>query len=131
MKVRMRKHIGGYRDGVEWPEVGDVIDVPDDEAAHLIAAGYADEHEEPHADESAAPADPDPATHGGSGAPEPADPDPTGDTGAAPAGHPVEPPTADPDAATPTPAEVKAARAAARAARAAAKKAAASPAPEG
>lgn len=41
MRVRMTKHITGYRNGVEWPEVGGVIDVPDHEARDLIGNGYA------------------------------------------------------------------------------------------
>ena len=41
MRVQMNTKIGGYRDGVEWPQKGGVIDVPDHEAAGLIANGYA------------------------------------------------------------------------------------------
>lgn len=43
MRVRMKTKIGGYRDGAEWPEPGEYIDVPAHEAADLIANGYAQE----------------------------------------------------------------------------------------
>ncbi len=36
MKVRMVARISGARDGVEWPEPGEVLDVPAEEAASLI-----------------------------------------------------------------------------------------------
>jgi len=41
MQVLMLVHIGGTRDGREWPEAGGVIEVPDHEGADLIRAGYA------------------------------------------------------------------------------------------
>lgn len=41
MRVEMKTKIGGYRDGVEWPDKGGVIDVPAHEADGLIANGYA------------------------------------------------------------------------------------------
>lgn len=41
MRVQMNTKIGGFRDGVEWPAAGGVIDVPAHEAADLIANGYA------------------------------------------------------------------------------------------
>jgi hypothetical protein len=44
----MLRKIGGTRNGVEWPDVGGVLDVPDHEAVDLIAAGYAERaYEEP------------------------------------------------------------------------------------
>lgn len=43
MLVEMTLQIGGTRDGVAWPPPGACIDVPDHEAADLIAAGYATE----------------------------------------------------------------------------------------
>lgn len=43
MLVRMVKKIGGFRDGVAWPEVGETIDVPDHEASGLVGNGYARE----------------------------------------------------------------------------------------
>lgn len=41
MIVTMRRQISGTRDGVDWPAPGETIDVPDDEAATLIALGHA------------------------------------------------------------------------------------------
>ncbi len=41
MRVCMRVQIGGFRNGVEWPPVGGVIDVPDHEGRDLVANGYA------------------------------------------------------------------------------------------
>lgn len=41
MLVRMLTTIGGHRNGVEWPRRGETLDVPDHEAADLIAARYA------------------------------------------------------------------------------------------
>lgn len=43
MKVRMKVQISGTRNGQEWPARGGTIDLPDEEAAHLIAQGAADE----------------------------------------------------------------------------------------
>ena len=42
MRVRMKATLSGTRDGAEWPERGGTVDLPDDEAAHLIAAGLAE-----------------------------------------------------------------------------------------
>ncbi len=41
MKVQMRVQVTGTRDGVEWPAPGSVVDLPDEEAASLIAGGMA------------------------------------------------------------------------------------------
>lgn len=41
MRVIMSATLSGTRDGADWPTAGEVIDVPDLEAADLIAAGYA------------------------------------------------------------------------------------------
>lgn len=41
MKVTMQHKISGTRDGVEWPERGEEIDLPADEAAALISQGSA------------------------------------------------------------------------------------------
>jgi hypothetical protein len=38
----MRSQIAGLRDGIDWPQVGDEIDVPDDEGAELCANGTAE-----------------------------------------------------------------------------------------
>lgn len=43
MRVRMKVHISGFRNGVEWPDKGAVIEIRDIEGADLIAAGYAEE----------------------------------------------------------------------------------------
>ena len=42
MIVTMRRQISGTRDGVDWPAPGETIDLPDDEAATLIALGHAE-----------------------------------------------------------------------------------------
>lgn len=50
MKVRMKHKISGTRNGVEWPNAGVVVNVPDDEAENLIKHGYGeavDEKPEP------------------------------------------------------------------------------------
>jgi hypothetical protein len=41
MRIEMRAQLSGTRDGVEWPAPGEVVDLPDDEAAQLIADGLA------------------------------------------------------------------------------------------
>lgn len=41
MKVTMRHKISGQRDGADWPDPGETIDVPDDEAVMLLAQGMA------------------------------------------------------------------------------------------
>lgn len=47
MKVRMLMKITGTRNGVELPDIGGTLDVPDDEAESLIRSGYAEKAEEP------------------------------------------------------------------------------------
>lgn len=47
MNVTMTRHISGTRDGVDWPAPGESIDVPDEEAASLIANGLAKAADEP------------------------------------------------------------------------------------
>lgn len=42
MRVQMSVFISGTRDGEPWPEVGGVVDLPADEAADMIANGYAE-----------------------------------------------------------------------------------------
>ena len=44
MRVRMKVNLSGTRDGEPWPERGKTVDLPDDEAQHLIRAGIAEEH---------------------------------------------------------------------------------------
>lgn len=41
MKLTMLVSLSGTRDGVDWPSRGGAVDIPDDEAADLIAAGLA------------------------------------------------------------------------------------------
>lgn len=41
MFVRMKTHITGTRNGVEWPKIGGMLELPDQEALDLVAAGYA------------------------------------------------------------------------------------------
>lgn len=50
LRVRMKTHITGYRDGQEWPQRGGEIDLPDDEAHDLEANGYAEIVGEPTSD---------------------------------------------------------------------------------
>lgn len=38
--VKMKIGIGGYRDDEPWPPPGGTIDLPDHEAADIVAAGY-------------------------------------------------------------------------------------------
>ncbi|AEM87084.1 hypothetical protein [Streptomyces violaceusniger] len=42
MKVRMKATISGTRDGEPWPQRGGVVDLPKEEAEHLIGAGLAE-----------------------------------------------------------------------------------------
>ena len=41
-KVKMLIKISGERNGSEWPEIGDTVDVPKDEAESLVSNGYAE-----------------------------------------------------------------------------------------
>lgn len=41
MKVEMKLKIAGSRNGVRWPEVGGVVDLPENEARDLIDQGLA------------------------------------------------------------------------------------------
>lgn len=76
MHVRMRKHITGARNGLAWPNVGELIELPDHEAADMIANGYAEEapHATPAADDvEAAPTVDDHTPDGADDDPAPAD----------------------------------------------------------
>jgi hypothetical protein len=42
MRVVMKHQINGTRDGQDWPAPGGAIDLPDDEAASLVASGSAE-----------------------------------------------------------------------------------------
>ncbi|MEE2568600.1 hypothetical protein V1638_04210 [Pseudarthrobacter sp. J64] len=55
VQVRMRIKVSGTRNGQDWPNPGDILDVPEGEAMSLIANGYAifpDEEETATADTS-------------------------------------------------------------------------------
>lgn len=41
MKVKLLVSLTGSRDGVEWPAAGGVVDLPVDEAEHMVAGGLA------------------------------------------------------------------------------------------
>lgn len=41
MKVKLKVQLSGTRDGVSWPAVGSVVEVPDDEARDMITSGVA------------------------------------------------------------------------------------------
>ena len=41
-KVKMLIKMSGTRNGDDWPEIGGTLDVPKDEAANLVANGYAE-----------------------------------------------------------------------------------------
>jgi hypothetical protein len=64
----MKVTISGTRDGETWPERGGVVDLPDEEARHMIAGGLVeeadgeDETEEPAEENAANPAKPETAT---------------------------------------------------------------------
>jgi hypothetical protein len=56
MRVRMKATLSGTRDGKDWPPVGGSVDLPDDEAAHLVTAGLAaPDDEQPPVEEATAP----------------------------------------------------------------------------
>lgn len=42
MKVKMRDQLQGTRNGVRWPAPGEVVDLPDGEAADLCAQNVAE-----------------------------------------------------------------------------------------
>lgn len=56
MRVRMRVEMSGTRDGLPWPPKGQSVDLPDEEAAHLVAAGLAESESGPEVEEATAPA---------------------------------------------------------------------------
>ena len=41
MRVKMAVSITGTRDGEPWPAAGEVVDLPTDEAEHLVSVGLA------------------------------------------------------------------------------------------
>jgi hypothetical protein len=52
----MREQITGYRNEVAWPAKGEVVDLPDNEAAKLCAAGRAVPVVEDRTEKAVAPA---------------------------------------------------------------------------
>lgn len=54
MNVTMLRKVSGTRDGVDWPDPGGSLEVPDEEAASLIMLGLAEAVE----GEGEAPAEP-------------------------------------------------------------------------
>ena len=42
MKIRLKVHLSGTRNGVEWPAYGETVELPDEEAASMVAAGIAE-----------------------------------------------------------------------------------------
>ena len=55
MKVKMKVNLSGTRDGVAWPGVGEVVDLPDAEAAHMLAAGMASRVGDAEVEDATAP----------------------------------------------------------------------------
>lgn len=43
MRIRMKVHMSGTRNGRPWPPVGEAVDLPTGEAQHLCASGIAEE----------------------------------------------------------------------------------------
>jgi hypothetical protein len=62
MKVVMRISISGSRNGAPWPKAGEVADLPDAEAEHLLSLGHAKPVEKATAPPPAAPSAPAPET---------------------------------------------------------------------
>lgn len=42
VKIRMKTHLAGSRNGERWPQAGETKDLPEDEALDLIKAGLAE-----------------------------------------------------------------------------------------
>jgi len=55
MQVRMKVKISGTRNGEEWPDKGEVIDLPDDEAVQLLGQGAAEPADEPEPETATKP----------------------------------------------------------------------------
>jgi hypothetical protein len=43
MRIRMKVGLSGTRNGEDWPQAGEIADIPTGEAQHLVAAGIAEE----------------------------------------------------------------------------------------
>lgn len=58
MRIRMKVALSGTRNGKDWPPPGETIDLPDNEAAAMCAAGLADPvKDEPKPETAKAPED--------------------------------------------------------------------------
>lgn len=57
MKITMTARISGTRNGVRWPEPGETIDLPEDEAITLLNLGHAEPAGSGKEAASAAPAE--------------------------------------------------------------------------
>ncbi|MEU6344480.1 hypothetical protein ABZ883_26430 [Streptomyces sp. NPDC046977] len=57
MQVRMKTTLSGTRDGQPWPARGELVDLPDEEAAHMVSVGLAEtaDGDEPVVEEATAP----------------------------------------------------------------------------
>ncbi|MEU0102397.1 hypothetical protein [Streptomyces sp. NPDC006267] len=56
MKIRMKVHMSGLRNGRPWPPVGQTTELPTGEAQHLCASGIAEEvTDDSPAEETATP----------------------------------------------------------------------------
>jgi hypothetical protein len=52
MQVRMKVTLSGTRDGETWPPRGELVDLPDAEATHMVRAGLAEEPDTDGGDEA-------------------------------------------------------------------------------
>lgn len=55
MKIELRVSMTGTRNGQDWPPIGSVVDLPDDEAQQMLAVGLAVLPGEPEAAAVVAP----------------------------------------------------------------------------
>jgi hypothetical protein len=53
MRVKLSVQLSGTRDGVPWPPIGSVVDLPDDEARDMLTSGVAKALEDKDQPESA------------------------------------------------------------------------------
>lgn len=55
MKVKLKVNLSGTRNGAEWPAVGGVVDLPDAEAAQMLASGMASSVKDDQVKDATAP----------------------------------------------------------------------------
>lgn len=55
MKIRLKLPMSGLRHGVDWPPMGSVMEVDDEEGAHLCQAGIAEPYVDDDAEKAVAP----------------------------------------------------------------------------